>query len=591
VASSPASERRSKRRRFRAFMAQPMRQSKSGIYYLRRKVPDDLREALGREYKRSLKTRDPSEAKVRFAEAFISCERVFALARAQATGEATYSRAEAQQLAARWFRAEQERMDQTGEFAGLLAQGPTTWVETEEGLEEAVSFESLRSVANADPTIDLRAVAQKVLGRAMRREGLPVPPQGSTAHQGLLNAFEEHLDKLSAWALERHYGEQVSRGVGVAPWAPIEAERRAEAAAKPKERTLLDLFGKYSERKKLDDGDDRSTRKTLKEYRGRVDDFIELHGNLEVGEIPRELVAEHRGLLAKLPSKGTGIRGLMAPQLIEKADKESLPRLSAQTIRNRLRALSAVLSYGKQLGWVQENVVIESGMAKAAAKAARQGVGGRKYYTHGELRTIFTSPVFSSTDWLPPRGDFGRAWYWLPLLLYYTGARREELAQLAVTDVQEDADAGWFLNIAASGDKTLKTKASERVIPLHPDLVKRGFIDYAQQQSPSGLLFPKLVADPKGYFGANFGKHWASYLRDTVRLKSPASPSHGFRHTFKTLCREAGIPEDVHDAITGHAGEGRVARGYGTMPLTRKAEEIRRLPVVPMTTGPVRGRS
>ncbi|WP_443259949.1 DUF6538 domain-containing protein [Variovorax sp. CF313] len=35
----------------------------AGIYQLRRKVPNELRRVLGHEYKRSLKTRDPSEAK------------------------------------------------------------------------------------------------------------------------------------------------------------------------------------------------------------------------------------------------------------------------------------------------------------------------------------------------------------------------------------------------------------------------------------------------------------------------------------------------------------------------------------------------
>ena len=71
MASSPPSEHRSKKHRFRAFMAQPYKHPKSGIFQLRRKVPDDLRQALARrEYKRSLDTRDPTEAKARFVLAW-----------------------------------------------------------------------------------------------------------------------------------------------------------------------------------------------------------------------------------------------------------------------------------------------------------------------------------------------------------------------------------------------------------------------------------------------------------------------------------------------------------------------------------------
>ena len=90
------------------------------------------------------------------------------------------------------------------------------------------------------------------------------------------------------------------------------------------------------------------------------------------------------------------------------------------------------------------------------------------------------------------------------------------------------------------------------------------------------------LRNPAGYFGANFGKRWSEYLRKTVKLDSPVSPIHGFSHTFKTLCRDAGIPEDVHDAITGHAGPGGIARDYGSMPLRRMAEQLKKYPSAPM---------
>ncbi len=118
------------------------------------------------------------------------------------------------------------------------------------------------------------------------------------------------------------------------------------------------------------------------------------------------------------------------------------------------------------------------------------------------------------------------------------------------------------------------------MIPLHVDLIDRGFLDYRDNVPADGQLFPLLKPNPTGYYGANFGKRWAEYLRVTVGLKTTASPSHGFRHTFKTLCRAAGIPEDVQDAITGHAGTARVSRGYGRMPLATMAAELRKFPTM-----------
>ncbi|MDB5544283.1 MAG: recombinase XerD, partial [Hyphomicrobiales bacterium] len=45
-------------------MARPWKHPKTGIYWLRKRVPEDLRPLVGKqEYKRSLKTKDPAEAK------------------------------------------------------------------------------------------------------------------------------------------------------------------------------------------------------------------------------------------------------------------------------------------------------------------------------------------------------------------------------------------------------------------------------------------------------------------------------------------------------------------------------------------------
>jgi integrase len=556
--------------RRRSFMAQPFRHPTTGAYYIRRKVPAELRQALGHEYKRSLKTRDPFEAKARFAEQWSLSEVAFSQARAQASGQDVMKPGDAEQLAARWFRAEQERLWRTEAFVEWLAEEKTA-IDGATG-EEHTFYMSLRDYADQDPEVDWRSVVQPIIERTLRRHGLPLPAKETVAYTHLFAAFGDHIERLSQWALNCHDGKPDAHSTSVAPVAPIHAELVANVPAvraAGKRHTLRDLFAEYSTRKKLNDGDTRSTKKTLAEFGAGIDDFIELHGNADLNALGRDMVAQYRAALAKMPVKAKGVRGLTVQQRIAKAEKEGLPRLSAPTIRNKLRGLSAVLSCGVELGWMHENPAIAGGAAKAAARTAAKrphGAGQRKHYTHAELATIFKSPAFTA-QWAPPRADFGRAWYWLPLLLYYTGARREELAQLAVADVRRDEAAGWFLSILEVDDadsrRTVKTEGSRRQIPVHPDLVERGFISYVQGLPDGGPLFPKVQPDRRGFYGTNIGKRWAAYLRDTVQLDSPASPSHGFRHTFKTLCREVGIPEEVHDAMTGHVGGRAVARGYG----------------------------
>lgn len=56
-------------------MSRPQKQPNSGVYWLRKRVPDDLRALVGkREEKLSSSTRNPKEAKRRPAQALIEMQ-------------------------------------------------------------------------------------------------------------------------------------------------------------------------------------------------------------------------------------------------------------------------------------------------------------------------------------------------------------------------------------------------------------------------------------------------------------------------------------------------------------------------------------
>ena len=133
----------------------------------------------------------------------------------------------------------------------------------------------------------------------------------------------------------------------------------------------------------------------------------------------------------------------------------------------------------------------------------------------------------------------------------------------------------------------MKTSSSRRKVPLHADLLALGFIDYRNSLPAEGRLFPKLEEHPENGYGHAVGKAWAKYLKEVVGLESQASPSHGFRHTFKTLCREVGIETAVSDWITGHSIAG-VGADYGSNPLGRMARELARYPSIARDAGLLR---
>ncbi|HEY6407049.1 MAG TPA: DUF6538 domain-containing protein [Ktedonobacteraceae bacterium] len=87
---------------------------RSGVFWLRKVVPEDLRKLVGkREEKRSLQTRDPVEAKRRHAEALVEIEGRWANLRA---GPKSLTEREAHQLAVavhdRWLQQHLENPSQ-----------------------------------------------------------------------------------------------------------------------------------------------------------------------------------------------------------------------------------------------------------------------------------------------------------------------------------------------------------------------------------------------------------------------------------------------------------------------------------------------
>ncbi|WP_309500898.1 MULTISPECIES: DUF6538 domain-containing protein [Bradyrhizobium] len=127
-------------------MSRPWKHPKTGIYQLRKAVPDDLRQLVGkREEKVSLQTRDPAEAKVRHAKALAELEARWANLRA---GPKFLTEREAHQLAIvsydRWL--EQYRDNPSQQTSWDIGVGdrpfghPPTREENDAALAQSLDF-------------------------------------------------------------------------------------------------------------------------------------------------------------------------------------------------------------------------------------------------------------------------------------------------------------------------------------------------------------------------------------------------------------------------------------------------------------------
>ena len=141
--------------------------------------------------------------------------------------------------------------------------------------------------------------------------------------------------------------------------------------------------------------------------------------------------------------------------------------------------------------------------------------------------------------------------------------RLNEACQLRAADVAED-DGVPVIYVRASADgQRLKTPAAERRIPVHPELVRLGFLDFVAAQREAGheRLFPDLPAGALGNYSDPYSK-WFARLLTKAGVTSAGAVFHSFRHGWRDRLRAAEVPRDVADELGGWVSQGEGQR-YG----------------------------
>jgi integrase len=162
---------------------------------------------------------------------------------------------------------------------------------------------------------------------------------------------------------------------------------------------------------------------------------------------------------------------------------------------------------------------------------------------------------------------------WAALLCAFTGARIVEITQLRKQDVRKERGIDVIRITPDAG--SVKT-GQYRDVPLHQQLIDLGFLDFVKT-APDGPLF-HLAKPERALQGARTtAGRLSQWLQSQGVIPVGVSPSHGWRHRFKTIGREAEISDRVLDAIQGHAPR-TVGDDYGDVTVVTKKKAIDRLP-------------
>lgn len=271
-----------------------------------------------------------------------------------------------------------------------------------------------------------------------------------------------------------------------------------------------------------------------------------------------------------------------AANLIQPADDNIKP-LATSSARLLLARLSSVMAFSVDSGLLETNPVTASRIHKRLGSGkSKRRLDDNRGYSWSELITLFSHAEFQQLR--HAKGRPGDAVFWIPLMAAYTGGRREELAQLYIDDIHQHEGGSWFIRINDDRpDKSVKTDSSRREIPVHPDLIALGLLTLVEGRTPGTRVFPQLMKVSDGFAGI-VSKSWRPITQRCGVYLPGRNPLHAFRHSFKTLAREHGIPKEVSDWITGHAS-GHIGDSYGVHPLSRMAQEIQKLPSLAKAAG------
>ena len=279
--------------------------------------------------------------------------------------------------------------------------------------------------------------------------------------------------------------------------------------------SLLELSNKFIKSRQ----DRGYSEKTILDYMDSNNLLLEAFGNVPIDSLSHQHGRDYVQLLKRLPeNRKKKYPNKTIKQLVELKDAQLM---SQRTISKHAERVSALFNWVIKQGYTSQNVF------RGKLEPIRKTDKVEKHFTDQEMELILGEKLTAESLVInkPER-------YWATLISAYSGARLHEVCQLNVSDIQRSDDI-WAINLNDdSKDKSFKTEAGNRIIPLHPKLIDFGVLDYVKQiqNQDQKKLFPNLKKMRSTGYGTMISRWFRKYL---IRLgiKKKGKNFHSFRHT------------------------------------------------------------
>ena len=537
-----------------------VRKNSSSSYLLNIKIPRDLREYFGRnQFKISLNSGIHSQSLLFAKVLYLEVQSIFSSIRMGTISkitvkqikdilrdkiERTLNHSKHIVIDTNTF-IESEVKDKIEEINGEERILRTQLEQNYDGVLEHIEKEITRILKNKDLTIDSKSLEFKEL----RKQFLELRLIRSKWKKELLedsgksvNDFRNEIYKK--FNIEGEQLTPVIENYAPEPTQPYLVE-------KDDKPSQIDVSPKLSEMKEEFIGErllSGFSPKSTRELESTIDDLIEIIGDIPILKVTPNNARDFKKIISSLPkyrNQSPRYRGLTIKQIL------SLDGVEGQEPKNINKLIYRVRVFFK---WLKNNYseYVPQNHFDGLSIQEKKFDKPRDIFTNKELHKIFdTTPFLNNTIRNPHRRN-KLASYFVPIIAIHTGMRLEEICQLRLEDVYKEGTVD-IIRVTLSKETKLKTVTSQRIVPIHENLKRVGFLEYCNymKKQKKERVFWDLTKSRDGY-GRNIGRYFMEYLRKVGVYEFQSKVFHSLRHSFITNLLQNCVREEVVNGISGH---------------------------------------
>lgn len=417
-------------------MPTPWRHPKYGSYYLKKRVPTDIKHVWQGvdPVQISLGTKDASEAHIRISREWLKLQDQFNELRRLAARQVGLCEEIIPDLLDEWFH-ETLKEDEIWRFDGTIAK---TDHDKAGAYYELIDQLAEGADSGKHPEFLIRSAAF-----FLSKKGINYDRKSFV--------YAKFLDQLSS--KYAHYLSALSRR---------DEGQRVQTPAPPKTKELMSLDELYEKFKQHRIGNQKwkdPETQDKREYGPIVREFGSVVGKKPVHQLTHEDAVKY------------------FEHTISRTD------IALGTKKRNLTRIKTLLLFGKD----QYKVPDITGPLQITADYKKTH-NSYVRFTKGDLKALFDSEAYKS-------GNFKKAsQYWLPLIGLYSGARIDEPASLLVSEIRQLEGVWCYFMSSEEANQGGKNDYAPRWVPIHPKLLDAGFLDYWATVKAEGhaRLFPEM---------------------------------------------------------------------------------------------------